>query len=248
MTTIRVQEVTTAEALPERDGQLQWALPPSLDVPPDPLRLRLDFHAQAVVITSMEGAVTETRMVSAMDVAHALSRELNLSSGLLPADTLWWTNTPDGAVVALYREPQVTKVALQMDPRKSAERYEIPMPGLIFICRPGGIPPYIYAVKKRPTKPTDKVFNAPCFNVFANGRVCPGTHRFPKEPAGVPYSFFESFFAPTGDMIDRSKARPRNLHLHWEKLHGKDTYPNADLVEHGRIADLMNMEVFSGHY
>ena len=241
-------EAKAAEALPERDGQLQWAVPASLQVPPDPLRLRVDFHNQAVRMTSFEGRVTSVKMVSAMDIAHALSRELNLSSGLLPEKALWWTNTADGAVVAMYREPQVTKVALQVDLQKPAERYTIPMPGLIFICRPGGTPPYVYAVKKRPTKPQDKVFKAPCFNIFADGRVCPGTHKFPKEPAGVPDSFFESFFSPTGDTYERSKARPQNLRLHWEKLDGKDTYPNADLVEHSRVEDLLSMEVRRDSY
>lgn len=230
------------EALPERNGQFEWAVPASLEVPADPLKLRLDFHSQAVTMTTFEGEVVSTKMVSAMDVAHALSRELNLSSGLLPAGVLWWTNTPDGAMVAMYREPQVTRVALQTDIQKTPERYAIPMPGLIFICR-GGLPPYVYAVKKRPTKPTDKVYHAPCFNVFSNGRVCPGTHTFPKDPAGVPESFFVSFFSPTGDHHDRSKRCPQNLALLWKRLDGKETYPNADLVEHSRVADLFSIEM-----
>jgi hypothetical protein len=240
-------EAKPAEALPERDGQFKWAVPASFEVPPDPLRLRIDFHSQAVTMTVFDGEFVSTKMVSAMDVAHALSRELNLSSGLLPTGVLWWTNTPDGAVVAMYREPQVTKVALQTDVRKPPERYTIPMPGLIFICR-GGLPPYVYAVKKRPTKPTDPVFKAPCFNVFANGRVCPGTHTFPKEPAGVPESFFVSFFSPTGDHYDRSKRCPQNLALLWKRLDGEDAYPNKDLIQHGRVEDLLSMEMSSDAY
>jgi hypothetical protein len=101
----------------------------------------------------------------------------------------------------------------------------------------------VYAVKKRPTKPTDPVYKAPCFNVFQNGRVCPGTHTFPKEPAGVPESFFVSFFSPTGDHFDRSKRCPQNLALLWKRLDGTDAYPNKDLVQHGRVEDLLSMKM-----
>ena len=238
----------TVEALPERDGHLRWAVPETLQVPPDPLRLRLDFHSQAVTMTLFEGRFTTTKMVSAMDIAHALSRELNFSSGLLPKDTLWWTNTADGAVVAIYREPQVTKVALQREAMGTPERYTIPMPGLVFLCRAGGLPPYIYAVKKRPTKSTDAVYRAPVFNVFDDGRVCPGTHQFPKDPADQPNSFFQSFFSPTGDYENRSKRCPQNLALLWKRLDGKKEYPLKDLVEHGTVQDLLTMGVKNDPY
>ncbi|GAI49377.1 unnamed protein product, partial [marine sediment metagenome] len=61
-----------------------WAVPEELGIPPDPLRLRLDFHHQAVEMTFFEGETVTSKVVSAMDVAHALASELSFGSGLLP--------------------------------------------------------------------------------------------------------------------------------------------------------------------
>ena len=238
-----MQEHVIEEALPERNGLFQWAVPASLDVPADRLKLRLDFYGQSVTMTTFEEHVDSTKMVSAMDVAHALSRELEISSGLLPKDALWWTNTPEGAVVAVWREPQVTKVALQTEYGKEPQRFTIPLPGLIFLCHQGKpLAPYVFAAKKRPTKVTDPVFRAPTYNIFKDGRVCPGNHRFPTDAADVPDSFVRSFFSPTGDSAGRSKKHPKSLVNLWKHLNGKKRYPSDDLVKHGTVKDLMEMQ------
>ncbi len=193
-------------------------------------------------MTTFDDVICTTRVVSAMDVAHALAQELEVSSGLLPQSTLWWTNTPDGPVVAVWRGPTITKVALQEQYDKPAIRFTIPLPGLIFLCKPGQAP-WVYAAKKRPTSEHEKVYAAPTFNTFATGRVCPGTHKFPMDLGEMPDSFFRSFFSTTGDLGDRSKKYPRNLKALWKSLDGKRSYPVRDLVEHGTIKDLMVMRV-----
>ena len=66
------------------------------DPAPDPLRLRLDFHAESVVLTDYRGTSRWVRLVSALDVAGALAGALVLESGLLPPDALWWARTPFG--------------------------------------------------------------------------------------------------------------------------------------------------------
>ena len=45
----------------------------------------------------------------------------------------------------------------------------------------------------------------PAFNVFRDGRVCPGSHSFPDEVGLIPESFFQSYFSLTGDTRERSK-------------------------------------------
>ncbi len=145
----------------------EWAIPPELGVPADPLRLRLDFHHQAVVMTVFEPETQDTRLVSALDVAHALAEDLAFGSGLLPLGTIWWQNTRGGPVFAIYVEPKVRRVALLEDATKPARRFKIPLPGLIFLCSPGQAP-WVYAVKKKPTKETDIVYKAPLCNIFAN--------------------------------------------------------------------------------
>ena len=95
------------------------------------------------------------------------------------------------------------------------------MPGLVFVCSPGR-PPWVYAALSRPTDPEQHLFRAPAFNVFRDGRVCPGSHRFPEEVGLIPESFFQSYFSLTGDSRDRSKKHADNLQALWEEIDGTD--------------------------
>ena len=223
------------------ENAVQWAIPAELGVPADQLRLRLDFHHQAVVMTIFNPETVEKRVVSAADVSHALGSELSFSSGLLPTNTLWWQNTRHGPIVALYEEPKVRTLALQELADKPPRRFKIPLPGLIFLCSPG-TPPSVFAVKKRPTKETDTVFKAPLCNVYADGRSCPGNHKYPTRVADIVESFFVSFFTAAAELRNRSIAFPTNVIHLWEHLHKKKTFPLNDLVKHGRIKDLMQYE------
>ncbi|MDP3062706.1 MAG: hypothetical protein Q8O40_05795 [Chloroflexota bacterium] len=204
----------------------------------------MDFHQHATVLHLFEGKVATTRMVSAMDVAHALARELSIASDLLPEGALWWVNTADGPVTAIWQPPRVWKVALQVEAMGKPQRYRLPMPGLIFLCRPG-LPPWVFAAKTRPSSEQEPVYKAPLFNVFNDGRVCAGTHKFPMQVAEIPDSFFRSYFSPTGDYNDRSKKFPKDLRKLWKGLSGVKEYPLDDLVPHGTLKDIKNMQLRS---
>ena len=222
-----------------------WAVPPELGIPPDPLRLRLDFFHQAVEMTFFEAETVTTKVVSAMDVSHALASELSFGSGLLPLGQdrpIWWQNTRSGPVTALYVEPHIRQVALQTDIKKPPRRYKVPMPGLIFLCRPG-IAPWVFAVKSKPKKETDIVYRAPLANIHANGRSCAGTHRYPARLEDMVQSFFTSFFSPTADLHGRSQKFPQNVIHLWEFIQGKEKFPLDELVKHGSITDLIGMEM-----
>ena len=228
-------------ATTEQPPGYKWAVPDELKVPADPLRLRLDFHHQAVVMTMFEGEAVNTKVVSAMDVAHALASDLSFGTGLLPPGAIWWENTRGGPLFALYVEPKVRKLALQEVANKPPRRFTIPLPGFIFLCSPGE-PPWVYAIKKKPTKESDIVYRAPLCNIFSNGRSCPGNHRYPERIADIVQSFFMSFFSPTADLQNRSQRFQKNVVLLWEFLDKKKTFPLDDLVKHGTVKDLINME------
>ncbi|MBN1690424.1 MAG: hypothetical protein JW901_05340 [Dehalococcoidia bacterium] len=204
----------------------------------DPIQLRLDFHHESVMMTEFLDGGHKVRMVSALDVAHALASELSFSSGLLPQNTLWWSNTSSGPVIALYEPPRIRKIALQVQAFKEPKRFTVPLPGLIFLCRPG-LPPSIFAVKSRPTKSSDKVFKAPLCNIFEDGRSCPGNHKYPSRVEDIIESFFISFFSSTGDLQDRSKRFPKSVVELWESLDKEKEFPLEDMVQHGTVKDLM---------
>ncbi|MDD5511522.1 MAG: hypothetical protein PHI12_12040 [Dehalococcoidales bacterium] len=222
--------------------KLNWAVPEELKLPPDELRMRLDFYGQAIQMTNYEGEIKETKMVSAYDIAMTLTSEMRINTGLLPENTLWWRNTRRGPAVALYEAPRTRKVALQDDPMKPAKRFNIPLPGLIFICIPATAP-WVYAVKHRPTKEQDEVFKSPLLNVYSDGRTCPGTNNYPIRIQDIIESFFQSFFTVAADVKGRSNKYPGNILDMWKELDGKKNYPVSDLVNHGVIRDLLMQEM-----
>lgn len=225
--------------LAREDIAYQWALPESLEIPQDHLRVRLDFYSNSVLMHSLEGGIITTRMIHPSEVVKAMLRGTPLNSGLLPEGVLWWSLKGITAELALWHPPQVWPVALQMDAFKPPERYRLPMPGLIFVCQ-ARLAPRVYAAKKRPTHPDDALYHAPLFNVFSDGRTCPGTHKYPENPADVPESFFTSFFTPTADWQQRSKKYPQDLRRLWQELDGKKRYPLRDLVPCAKVKEVIN--------
>lgn len=226
----------------ENDGFLRLAVPDTLQVPTDPLRFRIDVHNQSVVLREFDGDVSSVKWVDAMDLAIAVARQLPSGTGLLPKNTLWWKNTSEGPIYALWEEPKVWKLALQEMALKTPRRFECPMPGLIFLCMPGKTP-WVFAAKRRPTKESDIVYSAPLCNIFASGRVCAGSHKFPMTVGNIPDSFFRSFFSPTADLSNRSVMFPENVVHLWEYLDKKKKYPLNDLVKMGTLKDLINLDV-----
>ncbi len=222
-----------------------WEVPREMEVPPDTLRLRLDFFHQACIMTNFDGDAVESKPVDAMDVAHALAHELTYGTGFLPLNSLWWENTRAGPITAIYTEPRARTLAVQLDLERPVRRYTIPVPPLVFLCLPGR-PPWLYAVKARPTKDEDPIYHAPFLNVFANGRSCTGSHEYPQQAGEIPESFFISFFTHILDhranVADRSQKHPKDVLDMWKELEGKRHYPLSDLVQCGTIKDLRMME------
>ena len=222
----------------EETDTARWSLPGLTDVPRDELKMQLEVYNETILLRGFGGDANWVRTVSADAIAHALTQHLGFSSGLLPQESLWWNQGETGHVVALWRPPKVWPVALQREAFKPPARLRLPMPGLVFVCSPGRAP-WVYAAKKRPSGPEQQLYRAPAFNVFQDGRVCPGSHRFPEEVDEIPESFFESFFSLTGDNRNRSRKHADNLLALWEELDGKRKYPLQDLVPQCTVAQAM---------
>lgn len=186
--------------------------------------------------------ITRVKLVSALDLARALAGGLDLTSGILPAETLWWASTRAGVRVAVWREPRVWTVRLRERPGTPSRRLRLPMPGLVFVCLPARQPPYVFAAKARPRSVDDQLYRCPAFNVFGSGRVCPGTHVFPADPDRVPEEFFRSHFAATADTgSGKSQRYPDDIGRLWAELNRQPSYPLEDLVPHLRVGDAMRL-------
>jgi PRTRC genetic system protein B len=219
-------------------AEIRWALPELLEVPPDNLSYRVDVFEESILLHKFGQNGTDTKLVSASDIAHALTQDIRLHSGVLPEGALWWSMGPEGEEVALWRSPRVWKVALLMEAFQPPRRFTLPMPGLVFVCSPGR-PPRVYAAKRRPASPAWPLFHAPLFNLFQGGRSCPGTHKYPDRVEEAPESFFQSFFTREGHVGGRSRRHPDNLLALWEELDGKKSYPIRDLVPLGTVEQVM---------
>ncbi len=79
--------------------------------------------------------------------------------------------------------------------------------------------------------------------MLASGRVCPGSHAFPPDPARVPEEFFRSFFSADGGTgRGKSRQHPEDVGALWAELHRRPAYPLDDLVPQLQVADAMRIE------
>ena len=231
----------------DSEPNIEWANASISDVPRDQLRMQLEFYQESLILKGFDDQVSWVRRVSADEIAATLTHHMGARTGLLPQGALWWKQSSQGTITAIWREPQVWAASLQVKAFEAPERFQLPMPGLIFIC-PIGHAPWVFAAQGRPEDPEAKLYHAPTFNVFRNGRVCPGNHTFPERPEKVPESFFESHFSTTGDTQDRSTKHPNELYDLWKEINGQDEYPLDDLVQVSNIAGIMEIPDWQPRY
>ena len=127
-------------------------LPRDVEVEPDPLQLRLDFHRESTIRYDYAGGRVKVALVSALDVAHALASELDLTTGILPPDTLWLAKTGTGTRLALWVPPGVRTVRLRERYDAPPRRLRLPFPGLVFLTLPDGQAPYVFAARRGPRR------------------------------------------------------------------------------------------------
>lgn len=228
---------TKGNSLTSNPTELEWEVPHALKLPPDKLKARLDFFNNSIMLYLIESGVITAQHVSPDDVATSLLSVAQLFTGILPPNTLWHIRKELVTETAIYEAPRVRKVALVTKPLEPPERFTIPVPGLIFICRPS-FPPRVFAVKSRPRHENWQIYHAPFFNVYYDGRTCAGTNKYPEDVAKIPESFFMSFFS-LEVTFQCSKRHPDSTYSLWKELNGKKKYPTDDLIEAGKLKDII---------
>lgn len=222
-------------------ARILWTQPREPDSPlNDRLLARLDFYTSSINLTAYEDGVPQsTWPVSPRDLAQTLTSNVKVHSGLLPEGTLWKTLTPAGPPkYALWCPPQKRRVAIVAQYGQPTDRYEIPMPGMVFVCSPAE-PPAVYAAKARPESDTWPLYQAPVFNTYASGHTCQGTHEYPDDVTQIPDHFFTAWFTTHGNDSNRSRRHPNSLISLWKELDGEDEFPLDDMVHWGPITEAM---------
>ncbi len=169
-------------------------LPPAaFDATP---RLALVLTDETMYLTrfSERGEPLSSHPVSANDVAGAFNK-FSASTGILPADVLFWQSRGGRDRLAIWLPPMVRALTFAQGRRDVTLR--VPLPGFVLVG--AGVKYFIFAATARPTKPTDQLYHAPLPNVhIPSGLICAGNVQFPKARAEtLPQAatlFFESQF------------------------------------------------------
>jgi len=163
--------------------------------------------------------------VAVDDLVAAFSR-VPVSSGLLPANCLFWG-----------RENGQTRLAVYVPGRRwllqTTERtFHIPLPPLVFLG--AGVQYRVYAVKHQPRATPLNLYHCPTPNVHPDGVICQGGAPFPAcandTIARALHLFLEgSLF--NGDMAaGKCRSYSDDVRRLWGQLEGAKRFPVGELA------------------
>jgi hypothetical protein len=216
--------------------------PPQDPLPGEPQlpRLRLDFYSSAVLMSRWdEDGRSSTYPVSVHDVVSACTR-VEVSSGLLPANTLFWKQRANQAEIGIYVPARRWKVQCETANDSENQSYHLPMPPFVFIG--SGTAYQIFAVKKRPKvgvgqgykNRQTRLYHAPCPNVNPSGSICQGNTPFPICSPETIHRALDLFMEGSlfnGDLVtNKCQSHPDDVRFLWAKLDGRKRFPLGELV------------------
>jgi PRTRC genetic system protein B len=187
------------------------------------------------------GAPAATYPVSAGDVASAFS-DFGASTGLLPADTLFWHSERGQLRIGVWLLPCARRIIFENGRR--AEHLTVPLPGLVFAGQ--GMQYWIFAAPERPANERAPLYHAPLSNVYPSGLICAGNVRFPKcTPGAIGQAvalFFESHF--NHDLGEGKVKRAGGLLKFLRAIQRETSFPVEELQPaHVTVSDLMAVEL-----
>jgi PRTRC genetic system protein B len=216
--------------------------PPQHPLPGQPQlpRLRLDFYSSAVLMSRWdEEGRSSTYPVSVHDVVSACTR-VEVSSGLLPANTLFWKQRANQAVLGIYVPARRWQVQCETADSSENQRYHLPMPPFVFLG--SGTAYQIFALKKRPKvdvgqgrrNSQTRLYHAPCPNVHNNGGICQGNTSFPVCSPRTVYQALQLFMEGSLFNADLASGKcqsyPDDVRELWAELDGRKRFPLSELA------------------
>ncbi|MCA9959164.1 MAG: hypothetical protein KC443_09020 [Anaerolineales bacterium] len=215
-------------------------------------RLRLDFYETAVVMSRWAGdGRVVAYPVSVHDVVGACT-DIPLSSGLLPANTLFWGQQGPITTLGIYVPARRWRVNSDIGSGFEIRPYHVPMPPLVFVGR--GAAYRIFAVKKRPATSLcavqalhaefgksprlsgvdARLYHAPCPNVHPTGDICQGNTPFPGcSPQTIQAAltlFMEGSLFNADLSQGKCRSHPDDVRQLWAEWDGRSRFPLSELV------------------
>lgn len=197
-----------------------------------PPRFRLDFYQTAVLLSRWEedGRLL-TYPVSIHDVVSACT-SVALSSGLLPANTLFWGQQANTTTLGIYVPARRWRMQTAVGSGFETRPYHLPMPPFVFVGR--GTAYRIFAVKKRPSGEADPLYHIPCANVHTTGGICQGNAPFPDCSPQTIQAALKLFMEGSLFNADLSRGKcrsyPDDVRQLWAELDGRPRFPLSELI------------------
>lgn len=235
-----VVPVSSVEGL----SPFEFFLPEECDARPDRLCFTISCHEEMAYVRRYraDGAFTAARPIDFGDLIALLAPEVDVDTGLLPPDALFYVRRGRAEFDAVWIAPRRWDVLVRDRLERPPRAYGLPMPGLVFVCGRGSGFLAVYAAAERPYRgprgDATQLYHCPAFNVHDNGTVCKGYHHFSDDPARVAGDFFGSYFATEITGRGRSRRHPDDLESLWREIDGGEAYPLADLVPHMTVGEL----------
>ncbi|WP_420640496.1 hypothetical protein [Candidatus Leptofilum sp.] len=189
-------------------------------------RLRLDFYDTAVLLSRWEedGRLL-THPVSVHDVVSACT-SVALSSGMLPANTLFWGQQANTTTLGIYVPARRWRM------QTAEQHYHLPMPPFVFVG--SGTAYKIFAVKKRPSGEDARLYHVPCPNVHTTGGICQGNAPFPDCSPQTIQAALQLFMEGSLFNADLSRGKcrsyPDDVRQLWAELDGRPRFPLSELA------------------
>lgn len=169
------------------------------------------------------------------DISNAFNR-FGACTGLLSADTLFWSSTGGVLRVGIWIEPGKHDILLR---GKKLERLTLPLPGLVFIGE--GCQYSVYAATQRPAETTDLLYHCPLPNVHENGQICQGNVKFPRCAPDAMTEAIRLFF---GSEFNYDLAGKDLIDL-LRSLNRRRAFPEKSLRRYGAIGDVIANKIES---
>jgi len=165
---------------------------PPDDVPLDILpRAQITLCDETIYLTRFDrGAPSATYPVAARHVAEAFGDLRGATTGLLPADALFFMENKGRARIGVWIPSAVRSITFAAGRRPQVWR--VPLPGCVFVGE--GVHYDLYAALDRPTAENSPLYKMPLPNVHDDGHICAGNVQFPVCSAATVHTAAALFF------------------------------------------------------
>lgn len=200
-------------------------------------------------IEEKENGRSVRKYINFEDLEEIFKRNVNLDTGILPKDCIYYSRENGNTIVVMQREPQKTEISYHKRGTSEVQKYTVPTPYSIFgflVRERRVVESFLVASQMPILEMTTEVYRFPFGNVFNDFRICWGrttlpTIRSPRFLAGLPNLFYAAPF--NGDLsenIFRDYHYERyNLEHFFNELNGREFFPYNKMLPAGTFGDFL---------